>query len=96
MEYLLFFAAVLILYIDLGLKGGLGPNKKFKLPPASTPEGKRARIFGWPVLIALVAAAIIALTSGGAKRSYSIAGILEIVAVILVAMNAYISRKTKN
>ena len=41
MEYLLFFAAVLILYIDLGLQGGLGQNKKFKLPPISTPEGKR-------------------------------------------------------
>jgi len=44
MDILILLATFLVMYLFLRVQGGEGLSIKIKLPPASTPEGKRARV----------------------------------------------------
>ncbi len=87
---------VLLLVIIAGLSvTRLYSGKDHRLPPASTPRGKQARILLVIILIPLVATLIYRMISGGSSRANIVAWIEALVLGGGLAIYRYVQFRNK-
>jgi hypothetical protein len=75
------YLLLLLVYIFLRSHGGKGASISFKVPPYSTPEGKKMRVEMGVVLLVIVFAAGLVTFWTGQSREEELVGILTILGV---------------